>query len=59
MKSFHPSHLALFLVGITLTAFLISALHAAGADQQAVLAPVMALFDGMANVTQQRSGNLS
>jgi Putative lumazine-binding len=48
MKIFPPSRLAFFLAGATVTAFLISALHAATAKQQAVLAPVMALFDGMA-----------
>jgi Putative lumazine-binding len=48
MKISRPSRLAFFLAGATVTAFLISSLHAAAAEQQAVLAPVMALFDGMA-----------
>ena len=42
-----PSRLA-FLAGATVTAFLIYSLHAATTEQQDVLAPVMALFDGMA-----------
>ncbi len=36
------------LAGVTATGFLISSLHAATPEQQAVLAPVMAMFDGMA-----------
>lgn len=38
---------ALFFAGATMIAFLISSLQAATAEQQAVLSPVMALFDGM------------
>jgi Putative lumazine-binding len=37
-----------FLAGATTASFLISSLHAATPEEQAVLAPVMALFDGMA-----------
>jgi Putative lumazine-binding len=37
-----------FLAGGTATGFLISSLHAATPDEQAVLAPVNAMFDGMA-----------
>jgi len=47
MKMLRPSRLA-FLAGATVTAFLIYSLHAATTEQQDVLAPVMALFDGMA-----------
>ena len=42
-----PSLFALFLAGATVIAFLISSLQAVTAEQQAILAPVMALFDGM------------
>lgn len=38
---------AIFIAGAIATSFLISSLHAATAEEQAVLAPVMALFDGM------------
>ncbi len=48
MKILRPWRLAFFLAGATVICFLISSLHAATAEQQAVLAPVMALFDGMA-----------
>jgi hypothetical protein len=48
MKIFGPSPLAFFLAGATVVAFLISSLCAATAEQQEVLVPVMALFDGMA-----------
>ena len=40
--------LALLLAVATTSAFLISSLQAAPTEQRAVLAPVMALFDGMA-----------
>lgn len=48
MNNLRPSFFPLFLAGITLIAFLISSLQAATTKRQAVLAPVMALFDGMA-----------
>jgi len=48
MKTPRPSLLAFFLASATVTAFLISSLHAQTPEQQAVLAPVMALFNGMA-----------
>ena len=48
MKRFCRLRFALFLAGATVTALLISSLHGAAAEQQAVLAPVMAFFDGMA-----------
>lgn len=48
MKLFRPSLVALFLAVATVSAFLISSLQAGTIEQHAVLAPVMALFDGMA-----------
>src|SRR5690349_20886345 len=48
MKIFRSLRWFFFLAGATVTGFLISSLHAATPEQQAVLAPVMALFDGMA-----------
>jgi Putative lumazine-binding len=48
MKIFCRLRLVLFLAGATATGFLISSLHAATSEEQAVLAPVMAMFDGMA-----------
>jgi len=48
MKMFRPSRLAFFLAGATVTAFLIPSLRAATAEEQEVLVPIMALFDGMA-----------
>jgi len=48
MKIFLRSHFAFFFAGAIVAASLISSLHGATAEQQAVLAPVMALFDGMA-----------
>ena len=48
MKIFRSLRWFFFLVGATATGFLISSLHAETPEQQAVLAPVMALFDGMA-----------
>lgn|SRR5579862_423561 len=47
MKISRARQLAFFLAGITITSFLISSLHATNTEH-AVLAPVMALFDGMA-----------
>jgi len=48
MNIFHSSRFVSVLAGATVIPFLISSLQAATAEQQAVLAPVMALFDGMA-----------
>jgi Putative lumazine-binding len=42
------SRFALFLAATTITPSLIASLHAGATEQQAVLAPVMAFFDGMA-----------
>ncbi|HTM35527.1 MAG TPA: nuclear transport factor 2 family protein [Terriglobales bacterium] len=47
MNIFRPSRFALFWVAIV-AALLISSLQAATTEQQAVLEPIMALFDGMA-----------
>ncbi len=48
MKIFRSLRWFFFLAGATATSFLISSLHAATPEQQAVLTPIMALFDGMA-----------
>jgi Putative lumazine-binding len=48
MKLSHSLRSFFFLTGAIATGFLISSLHAATPEQQAVLAPVMALFEGMA-----------
>ena len=54
MKLFHRSHLILFLAVSTAAGFLINSLHAAtpsaeaAKDEQAVMAPINAMFDGMA-----------
>lgn len=48
MRIFHRSQLVFFLVGAVAAGFLISSLHAATPEEQAVLAPVIAMFDGMA-----------
>src|SRR5262245_13620978 len=48
MKIFRSLPWLFFLAGATATGFLISLLHAAPPEEQAVLAPVMAMFDGMA-----------
>ena len=48
MKLFDSSSLALFLAGATVAAFLLSPVSSATTEEQEVLAPVMALFDGMA-----------
>jgi len=48
MNMFRPSLLAFVLAMATVSAFLISSLQAGTTEQQAVLAPVTALFDGMA-----------
>ena len=47
MKIFRLLRWLLFLAAVTATGFLISSVHAATAEQQAVLAPVNALFEGM------------
>lgn len=48
MKIFRSFRWFFFLAGATTTGFLISSLHAATPEEQAVLAPVQAMFDGMA-----------
>lgn len=48
MKIFPRLRLVFFCAGAAATGFLISSLHAATPEQEAVLAPVMAMFDGMA-----------
>ena len=48
MKLFNRSQLILFLAAATAAGLLIHSLHAATPDEQAVLAPIMAMFDGMA-----------
>jgi hypothetical protein len=55
MNLFRRSHLILFLVAATAAGFLINSLHAATPpsaqatnDEQAVMAPITAMFDGMA-----------
>jgi hypothetical protein len=55
MNLFHRSHLVLLLAGATATGFLINSLHAsmplsadATKEEQAVMAPINAMFDGMA-----------
>lgn len=48
MKIFLSLRWMFFLAGATATGFLISSLHAATPEEQAVLAPVQAMFDGMA-----------
>jgi Putative lumazine-binding len=47
MTIFRPSLFAFFLATATVSAFLISSLQAATTEQQAVLAPIVAMFDGM------------
>jgi len=47
MKIFRSLRWFLFLAGATAASFLISSLHAATPEQQAVLEPVKAMFDGM------------
>jgi len=47
MNIFRPPLFVLFLAFATVSVFLISSLQAATTEQQAVLAPVMALFTGM------------
>jgi hypothetical protein len=47
MKTFRPLHVAWFLAAATATGVLATSLHAATPEEQAVLAPVQAMFDGM------------
>ena len=48
MKIFRHLHLVLVVAGATTTGFMPPLLHAANPEEQAVLAPVKAMFDGMA-----------
>jgi hypothetical protein len=48
MKIFRQLRFVLFVAGATVTGLLTSSLHAATPEEQAVLAPVKAMFDGMA-----------
>ena len=48
MKIFRRLRLVLFVTGATAAGFLASSLHAATPEEQVVLAPVKAMFDGMA-----------
>ena len=47
MKIFRSLRWFFFLAAVTAAGFLLSSLHAAPSEQEAVLAPVNALFDGM------------
>lgn len=47
MKIFHSLRWVLFLAAATACSFLISSLYAATPEEQAVLAPVTAMFEGM------------
>jgi len=48
MNLFHRLPLVLFLAGATAGALLVNSLHAATQDEQAVMAPITAMFDAMA-----------
>lgn len=48
MKIFYRLCLGLLLAGATTSGFLINSLHAAAEGEQAVLAPITAMFDAMA-----------
>jgi len=48
MKIFGRLSLVVLFAGATAAGFLINSLHAATPDEQAVLAPITAMFDGMA-----------
>src|SRR5260370_20064881 len=48
MKIFRQLRFVLFVAGATVTGLLASSLHAASPEEQAVLTPVKAMFDGMA-----------
>jgi len=48
MKLFSRSLLVLFFAGATAAGFLVNSLHASTPDEQAVIAPINAMFDGMA-----------
>jgi hypothetical protein len=47
MKTFRQIHLVLVLAGATTAGLLSASLHAATPEEEAVLAPVHAMFDGM------------
>jgi hypothetical protein len=49
MKIFSQLRIALFVAGATVAGLLTASLYAATPEEQAVLAPVQAMFDGMAN----------
>src|ERR1043166_6257901 len=48
MKIFHRSNLIFLLAVAAAAGFLVNSLHAATQDEEAVLAPINAMFDGMA-----------
>jgi Putative lumazine-binding len=48
MNLFHRLPLVLLLAGATAAGFLINSLHATTQDEQAVMAPITAMFDAMA-----------
>jgi hypothetical protein len=48
MKIIRPLRVVLFVTGVASAGFLTASLHAATPEEQAVLAPVNAMFDGMA-----------
>jgi hypothetical protein len=48
MKIIRPLRVVLFIAGVACAGFLTASLHAATPEEQAVLAPVNAMFDGMA-----------
>jgi Putative lumazine-binding len=48
MKILHRSRLVVFFAGAAAAGLLINSLHAATPEEQAVLAPINAMFDGMA-----------
>ena len=48
MKTFRQIHLVLVLAGAAAAGLLTVSLHAATPEEEAVLAPVLAMFDGMA-----------
>jgi hypothetical protein len=48
MKLFNRSRLLFLLAAATAAGFLINSIHAATNDEQAVMAPINAMFDGMA-----------
>jgi Putative lumazine-binding len=48
MKIIRPLHVVLLVAGVASAGFLTASLHGATPEEQAVLAPVNAMFDGMA-----------